>query len=526
MRFFNTTGSCIEDTHFMLPPERRLGECLDLIEKNAYFVVHAPRQSGKTTLMKSLAKRLTAGGRYAALWFSCEAARAFHDDVEMANRTIWGTIQSEAQSQLPDELRPNFKVSSSAGTFLHDHVRHWTKICALPLVLIFDEIDSLGGNSILSVLSQLRAAYNARPAPFPSSIILCGMRDVRDYKAAAGGGPVRMGSSSPFNIKAQSLRLSNFSAAEIRELYGQYTAETGQAFTDDALAKAWELTEGQPWLVNALAREVVEKIKVPLEQPVTVEHIEQAKERLIRARETHLDSLLARLREDSVRKILEPVIAGEMPQHDPYDDDQQYVIDLGLIAPETTVRIANPIYREVIMRVLGSTAEAWVLEDSRVYVAPDGSLDLKRLFEGFAEFWRQHGELLAPRMHYSEAAAQLVLVGFLHKIVNGGGSVDREIGVGKKRIDMMIRWPYTDSNGKRLVQRAAVEVKVWRDRDKKGDPLPQGLKQIDEYLTRLSLDEGTLVIFDLRTNAAPIDERTRFETAKTPSGRDVTLLRA
>jgi hypothetical protein len=215
-----------------------------------------------------------------------------------------------------------------------------------------------------------------------------------------------------------------------------------------------------------------------------------------------------------------------MPQHDPLDDDQQYVMDLGLIAAETTVRIANPIYREVIMRVLASSAEPWILEDPRRYVAPNGKLDVKGLFEGFAEFWKQHGELLTPRMAYSEAAAQLVLVGFLHKIVNGGGLIEREIGVGKKRIDIMVQWPYTDENGKKQAQKMAVEVKVWRDRDKKGDPLVQGLKQIDEYLARLGLDEGTLVIFDSRSIAAPIDDRTRFESQVTASGRTVTLLRA
>ncbi|HRI63966.1 MAG TPA: ATP-binding protein, partial [Polyangium sp.] len=330
----------------------------------------------------------------------------------------------------------------------------------------------------------------------------------------------------PFNIKADSIRLGNFTADEVRELYLQHTADTGQVFQDDAMTNAWTLTEGQPWLVNALAREVIEKMKVPVHEAITVDHIENAKDRLILARATHIDSLLARLREEPVRRILEPVIAGEMPQHDPLDDDQRYVMDLGLIAAEPTVRIANPIYREVILRVLASAAEPWVLEDPRRYVAPNGMLDVKRLFEGFAEFWKQHGELLAPRMAYSEAAAQLVLVGFLHKIVNGGGLIEREIGVGKKRIDMMVQWPYTDENGKKQAQRMVVEIKVWRDRDKKGDPLVQGLKQIDEYLARLGLNEGTLVIFDSRSIAEPIDDRTRFESQVTSSGRAVMLLRA
>lgn len=510
----------------MIPPERRLSACEALIEQSAFFVVHAPRQTGKTTAMKVLAARLTESGRYAALWFSCEEARVFADNLDAAERAIWNAIQTQARSALPESLWPPDPEDAPLGRFLGTQLSRWAASGPRPPVIIFDEIDSLSGDALLSVLSQLRAGYNARPAPFPWSVVLCGMRDVRDYKVASGGGPVRLGSSSPFNIKTASVRLGNFSQAEVAELYEQHTAETGQVFTPEALARAFELTEGQPWLVNALAREVVEEMRVPAEQSITIGDIDEAKERLIRARATHLDSLLARLHEESVRKVLEPVIAGEMPAHDPLDDDQQYVLDLGLIAPDRPVRIANPIYREIILRVLASSAEAWVLEDPRSYVAQDGTLDVPRLFEGFVEFWRQHGELLAPRMLYSEAAAQLVLMGYLHRIVNGGGSLDREIGVGRKRIDMVLRWPYPGEHGKRLVQRAAIEVKVWRDRDKKGDPLTSGLQQIDEYLGRLGLDQGILVLFDCRSAAAPIEERTRFEAAKTPSGRDVTVIRA
>ncbi len=176
--------------------------------------------------------------------------------------------------------------------------------------------------------------------------------------------------------------------------------------------------------------------------------------------------------------------------------------------------------------MLAGQAEAAVYAEPRSYVMADGRLDMNRLLHDFAEFWRQHGELVAGRIDYQEAAPQLVLMAYLHRIVNGGGGVEREVGVGRKRIDLVVRWPYTDASGKPAVQRAAMELKVWRDRDKKGDPQAQGLAQLDEYLARLGLDEGVLVIFDARSAAAPIEERTRFEDARTPSGRKVTLLRA
>ena len=90
-------------------------------------------------------------------------------------------------------------------------------------------------------------------------MVLCGLRDVRDDKAASGGEPGRLGTSSPFNVKVESLRLGDFTEAEARGLYAQHTEETGQPFVEEALAAAFELHQGQPWLCNALAREVIEK---------------------------------------------------------------------------------------------------------------------------------------------------------------------------------------------------------------------------------------------------------------------------
>jgi hypothetical protein len=123
-----------------------------------------------------------------------------------------------------------------------------------------------------------------------------------------------------------------------------------------------------------------------------------------------------------------------------------------------------------------------------------------------------------------EVAPQLVLMAFLQRIVNGGGFVTREYGVGRGRIDLLVRWPLPGAASPRGWQREALELKVWRD--KRPDPLADGLVQLDAYLARLSLDSGVLVLFDRRSNIPPVEERTRFEETMTESGRAVLLLRA
>ena len=279
--------------------------------------------------------------------------------------------------------------------------------------------------------------------------------------------------------------------------------------------------------MNALAREVVEKLQVPASEPITVEHVDTAKERLILARATHLDSLLARLQEDRVRRILEPLLAGELTVNPSFDDDFSYVVDLGLVAADRPVRIANPIYREVIVRVLAAPAEALLTATSRTYTAPDGRLDLDRLLHDFAEFWRENGDILATRMPYPEVAPQLVLMAWLHGIVNGCGLIEREVGIGRKRIDVLVRWPFTGADGRRTEQREAIELKVWRDRDKRGDPTARGLAQLDEYLAKLGASTRGRWWCSTREPArrpSRIGRASRERT--TPSGRRVTLLRA
>ena len=526
MRSFNTTGPCVPEWHYTLDPVARLADATRLIDKRGYFVVHAPRQTGKTTTLLALARALTAEGRYAALHFSCEIGQAAGDDYDAVEAMVLDEVRRRAHSALPPDLRPPESwPEAPPGARVSASLETWARICPRPRILFFDEIDALQGSSLQSILRQLRSGFPNRPRGFPASVVLCGLRDVRDYKAASGGDARRLGTSSPFNVKVKSLRLSSFSEADLRALYGQHTEETGQEFTEDALARAWELTAGQPWLTNAVAREITEEMAIPPPTPITVAHMDEAKERLVLERATHLDSLVARLHEPRVRRFIAPALAGTLGDFDrAYNDDLSYVRDLGLVAPDNPVRPANPIYREVIARVLASPVEGQIEIAPPSFVCADGTLDVRRILDEFAAFWTEHGDILAGRLPYNEAGAQLVLMAYLQRIVNGGGYVDREFGVGRGRIDLVVRWPHDDERGVRVWQRIAMELKVWAPG--RPDPLARGLLQLDDYLRRLGLDEGVLVLFDRREEAGDVEARTRFEETRTASGRAVRVLRA
>ncbi|MFK8184709.1 MAG: AAA-like domain-containing protein [Phormidesmis sp.] len=513
-KWFNIAGPCKADIHYMLPPLDRLPKLERLIEQQGYFVFHAPRQTGKTTAMIALAKQLTDSGNYAAVMLSVEVGAAFPNDIGMAERAILGSWRFATEYRLPDELQPPAWPDAEDGQQIQAALRHWSKTASRPLALFIDEIDSLRDSTLISVLRQLRSGYPNRPDGFPHSLALIGVRDVRDYKLAAGGSE-RLNTSSPFNIKLASITMRNFTSAEVAQLYDRHTAETEQIFDVSAINKAFALTQGQPWLVNALAKEVVEEVVSDRTQTITSEHIEIAKEILIKRQDTHLDSLVSLLREDRVRSVIEPILAGQGLDNIAIDDIQ-FLIDLGLCRSSEAggVVIANPIYREVIPRVLAQVPQASLPQISPTWLTAEGALDSQRLLEAFLAFWQQHGELLLKSAPYHEIAPHLVMMAFLHRVANGGGTLERAYAIGSGRMDLCLRY------GEVVL---GMELKVWREG--KADPLEAGLVQLDRYLAGLGLESGWLVIFDRRGGLVPIAERTRIEVAQTASGREVQVIR-
>ena len=509
--WFNTAGPCQPDIHYMLSSVERLPSVERLILQRGYFVIHAPRQTGKTTAMLTLAQQLTSEGHYAALMVSAEVGAAYSQFPEKAEVAILRAWFDAATFWLPPELHPpDWSGCSSIGQAL----KLWAQSCSRPIVLFIDEIDALQDEALVSVLRQLRDGYPRRPKGFPQSLALVGLRDVRDYKVAAGGSK-RLGTASPFNIKVESLTLRNFTQSEIVSLYEQHTADTGQEFTPAALQQVFELTQGQPWLVNALARQMVEEIAPEPSLSIRLEHVEQAKEILIQRQDTHLDSLAERLREPRVRAIIEPMLAGQELGEVP-NEDIQFVLDLGLcvMSPEGGLAIANPIYREVLPRVLAVPPMASLPQIAPTWLTPAGELDVQVLLEAFLQFWRQHGEPLLRSASYHEIAPHLVLMAFLHRVVNGSGTLEREYALGSGRMDLCLRYGQVT---------LGIELKVWRDG--RPDPLAAGLVQLDAYLSRLETASGWLIIFDRRSGLPPIEERTTTAIVETPKHRQVTVVR-
>ncbi len=496
-KFFNTAGPVFQQKHYSIDPLRRfdLDNILLLIMQNKYFVLQAPRQTGKTSYLIALREYLNKEGTYKSLYINIEAAQAVRENVEQGMRVILRTLARDAKIYLDDPfLEENQeKLLSRGGAFmaLQDALVDWCRNSTKPIVLLIDEIDSLVGDTLISVLRQLRGGYDKRPDMFPQSVILCGVRDVRDYRIHSDKEKTMITGGSAFNIKAESLRLGSFSRDEIKELFQQHTEATGQVFEADIFPLVWELTEGQPWLVNALAYETCFKMKEARDRsvPITAALIQQAKENLIQRRETHLDQLGDKLKEERIRRVIEPMLAGLDDVEAIPDDDIDYAVDLGLVRRKPQLVISNRIYKEVIPRQLTYSTQAKITHDTSWYVDADGRLDMEKLLTAFQEFFRKHFESWVQGFQYSEAGRQLLLQAFLQRIVNGGGRVERQYGLGLTRTDLLIIWPH--ENG---IQEIVLELKIRYGR--LDTIIKKGLEQTANYMDKCGTKEGYLLVFD------------------------------
>ncbi|WP_437621919.1 AAA family ATPase [Sorangium sp. So ce1151] len=497
---FNTSGPCIPGEHYMVPPERRLGRVMRLIEERKFFTLHGGRQTGKTTSLLWIERHLNASGAVRALWVDIQAARELPDPAA-AFRSILNTFDHVFVWAHPEMKRPDTslanKLLGDPTTALLEYLSHLSSLDDRPLVLLIDEADDLVGEAMVSFLTQLRQGYIGRSqAPFPASVILVGQRQVRDYIFGAGDRRALswLGTTSPFNITAESATLGPFTEGEVGELLGQHTAATGQRFEPEAARRIWELGQGHPWLTNALAAQIVDRDVEDRGVAVTAAHVDAAKETILLERRSHIDSLVARLREPRVRRILEPMLTGDRFPADLLDDDVSYVLGLGLIRVHGgEYVIANPIYREVIPRTLTWVQQHSIHQSDPWHVRPDGSLDVPKLMAAWQVFWRKDGHLAAEGFHYREAGPHLMLMAFLQRIVNGGGRVEREYGLGRGALDLMIFWKE---------ERHAIEVKIRRDSETE----VEALDQVARYVDHAGLGEGWLLMFDRRKEPSWADK--------------------
>jgi len=487
---FNISGPCISNMHYMISPQSRCVNVENIVYEHEYFVIHAARQSGKTTLLIDLVNRLNEEGKCYAICCSLESVQA-NDTPKQGIQAILSGLQHAIDVHPKinyKELLRN-KDLSEYTVLLKRSLNYFCMKLDKPLVILFDEIDCLSNETLISFLSQIRDGYvNRSTVPFVHSIGLIGTRNIRDYIREDCDTP---GSAIPFNIVTEVFTLNNFTFNETKALLAQHTKQTKQIFSYTVAKKLYDYTQGQPWLVNAVVREILVNIlKLDITIKIKPTHVKKAVQTIIKRRDTHISNVLEHLNENRVQRILTPVITGDTVGFDMTDDDYQYVMDLGLIRTDRgKITISNPIYEDVIISKLSSAPQMAMdsneLLPELTHYLRNKKIQMKKLLTDFQDFWRENSSIWIKKYQYEEAAPHLVLLAFLQRFLSHRGTISRELSSGRGCLDLCIHYKQ---------HKYPIEIIIRRNTK----IIDQGKNQLWNYMDSHYCETGWLIVFETR----------------------------
>ncbi|WP_256868513.1 AAA-like domain-containing protein [Candidatus Entotheonella palauensis] len=456
------------------------------IEQGSYFTVYAPRQMGKTTLLRRIASILEDKPDYIPLALSFEAFEGwpvadflsgFSLDLkrELESRGATSTDSDQSVQQVPDTF---FALREF---FLDLH----RQVTPKRIVLIIDEFDSTPREAIAQLLQLWRQIYLSGTSPRSlHSVVLVGLQNIAT---------LNLGRSSPFNI-ARQVEVPVFSDDEIRFFFEQYTAESGQGFTEDAITSIQQQTGGHPFLVNRLAVMLTEQLVPDRTQEIARLHVETAVRMLVTERNFNFETLIRRA--NPHRDVVLNILFGV---HEVFNLNDPAIGDLqlhGVIreTPEGACQIANPIYSVVLLaafRSRQSGLQGAILAngyDVRPHIVGD-QLRIDQLLSRFRAFIERRGrEAFQVTPTPREATGQYLLMAYLDWLVREiGGDLFTEVDSGNGRLALIVVY-----RGHRYI----VETKVWRGQ--RG--FDAGLEQLQGYLETEGETEGFYVIFHARPN--------------------------
>lgn len=466
-----------------------------MVNLGRYFSIFAPRQSGKTTFLEAVRDELHADPTYTAV------VLCFQDYKNLDIPEFYSLIEMELYEQLVHRLQEvNCEKIEAVDRFLKSHrlVNHISfrllfeelnRIIEFKKIVVFiDEFDGIPLSELENFLTSLRKLYLKYKKVEKKALYSIGLIGIRDITKLIVGGV------SPFNI-ADQVDLPPFSFQNVHDLYAQYTEETNQPFSEKAVKKIHEETQGQPWLVNRLGTILTIKIKPGTVDPIDEQDVEKALQLLLKERNDHFDNLYekAKLYKETFVEIV-----FDNVKYNPGNEDQTWLEQYGLVKKKQgKAVVANSIYKERFIEIFFD--EAAVPEDisTAEYLLSSGRLDMEKILLDFDQYIAQIG----VRAFYKEKkpyekTGQFLLTAWLFRFVKGGaGDLRDEVPSGLGRMDIFLNY-----KGRKYI----IETKV-NHQDDITRILGQGIRQVaQKYLATESVDEGYLVIFDTRTHAGAV----------------------
>ena len=455
-----------------------------LVDRGRYFSIFAPRQSGKTTFFKDFSSKLEKDPAYISMLLSFQAYK------NIGGQRFYQLIQKEIYNQLVNRLHAvncsklNAVKACLDSHNLTDHIslselfEELNHIIEFKKIIIFiDEFDGIPISELENFLTTLRDLYQKYKERTDKALYSVGLVGIRNITKLIVGGV------SPFNI-ADQVRLPPFTLQNVRNLYGQYTEETNQPFTEEAVKKVFEETAGQPWLVNRIGTILTVDVKPETTDPITADDVEKAIDILLYEENSHFDNITEKAKQYK-ETFIDIVFNGV--EYIPGDEEQSLLLTHGLIKAEgKNVRVSNPVYQKRFTRMFFQDVAEKVDLSFRRYYLPDGSLNMERVLIDFEKYIAQIGAVAFYSTNKPmEVTGKFQLTAWLYQFVSEGkGELYYESRTGLGIMDIMLI--YKD-------RKYIIETKVKRY----SGTVDEALEQIAEkYLLPEKVNNGYIVMFD------------------------------
>ena len=507
MKYFNKTGLCNPDKHYMVDITNRISEMKKLVDAGKYFTINRARQYGKTTTLSALGKYLEKEYLIVSLDFQEMGNGAFRDEgiFTQALARLFMDAHEFSGMPVPEEYLNAFeKINDkdpervTMDEFFRV-IKRWCLRMDKPIVLMVDEVDSATNNQVfLDFLAQLRALYLKREAN-PEyktfhSVILAGVTDIKHLKSRIRDED-QSKVNSPWNIAIDFNVDMSLSQVGIRGMLDDYEKDHNTGMDTEQIAQGIrDYTSGYPYLVSRICQIMDERL-VPdsfagFSEVWTENGVDEAVKIILSDGNNALfESLTGKLTNhpelrEQLRRIL---LFGDAVEYLPDDEPQKQLVMYGFVKiVNNKIIISNRIfemrlYRQFVGENRYENLRQLAASEKNIFVE-DGVLNIPKIMQHFIDSQKMiRGE---EDGKFAEEEGRERFLTYLSPIINGTGtySIEEQTRT-RQRMDVVIHY---------LGKRYVIELKIWRGERYN----EEGEKQLRSYLDYFGLDTGYLLSFN------------------------------
>ena len=493
-RYFNITGCCNPQEHYMVNLDSRLAQIKKMVDKGQYFSINKGRQYGKTTILKALREYLKNDYVVISMDFQFVSTSEFATEnsfVKAFARLLWSRYHKEMPSEIEKQIKQMKSSLDYVEADLFVTLSEWCETSSKPIVLMIDEVDSASNNQVfLDFLAQLRGYYLER-TEFPTfqSVILAGVHDIRNLRQKIRPDAEHK-HNSPWNIASNFDIDMSFSVSDIAGMLTEYENDHHTGMDIQKLSQLiYDYTSGYPVLVSSICKYMDENQK-----NWTSENLISAVKAIIVSRIPLFESLINKLEDDQqlCNLLYRLLFQGEKFLFSAYDAAIQSAVMYGFVKNQNgSLEIANRIFETVIYDWFISSAStnspifSEGVNDKNQFIQGN-QLNMEKILEKFILHFNDiYGS--QPDKLKEEDGRKLFLL-YLRPIINGTGNYYIEAQTrDQKRTDVIV-----DYLGKQYI----IELKIWRGEEYN----TEREKQIAEYLNYYHLEKGYLLSFNFNKN--------------------------